>query len=145
MATDSAPEGGYGWVVVTATFFVYYLSGMLVASFPVMYREYMVAFDTGSVAVGAILSYSVISSNVTGPLSYFDLYPWQDITPNRKAVCWWKKCIHTDCSGHYVHYFSISSNKPYLSAVYIQTNHTGFETKQVLLCCTSKSMTWDVI
>ena len=62
------PEGGYGWVVVIVTFFIYSLMGMLLASFPVMYKEYMYAFDTGAVLVGSVLSCHVIFNNLAGTL-----------------------------------------------------------------------------
>ena len=71
MTQREAPEGGYGWVVVMATFFTNTLTSILMASFPVMYQEYMSAFDASPVIIGTVLSYHVISMDLSGDKLYY--------------------------------------------------------------------------
>ena len=66
MASQIAPEGGFGWVIVAVTFFSNSIMCILMASFPVMYTEYMHAFDSGAVIVGTVFSYHVIFTDISG-------------------------------------------------------------------------------
>ena len=70
MMSQTVPEGGYGWAVVAVTFFTTSLMAILMASFPVMYNEYMYAFDSGAVLVGTVFSYHVIAIDISGIYFY---------------------------------------------------------------------------
>ena len=64
----SAPDGGWGWVIVAAGFFSCALLGFLFASFTVLYVALVEHFDSGRGETGWIGSLFAFTGNFLGKL-----------------------------------------------------------------------------
>ena len=61
-----APDGGWGWVVVVAAFFLYLILGGIWFSFSVLYRVYAEHFNASMATVGMIASTEALVLHFTG-------------------------------------------------------------------------------
>lgn len=61
-----APDGGWGWVILVATFFNYIIVAAIWHSFPVLYLEYSVYFHEGLAKIGVLASVEAASLHFVG-------------------------------------------------------------------------------
>ena len=81
----SAPDGGWGWVIVAAGFFSCVFLGFLFASFTVLYVALVEHFDSGRGETGWIGSLYAFTGNFLGKLCiYKQMYIYNYVSPDDK-------------------------------------------------------------
>ena len=64
-----APDGGYGWVVVAASFFVNMIADGVTFSFGIMFEQFQDEFGSSSAATAGVVSMFHAVPLMTGPIA----------------------------------------------------------------------------
>jgi len=82
MSVATAPDGGYGWVVVAASFFVNMIADGVTFSFGVMFDEFQDEFDCSKAATAGVVSVFHAVPLLTGPVATWltDRYGCRNVT-----------------------------------------------------------------
>ena len=64
-----APDGGYGWIVVAASFFVNMIADGVTFSFGIMFEEFQDEFESSSAVTAGVVSMFHAVPLMTGPIA----------------------------------------------------------------------------
>ena len=69
--TDSytAPDGGFGWLVVAASFLINMIADGVTFSFGIMFEEFQLEFSSSSAATAGVVSVFHAVPLLTGPIA----------------------------------------------------------------------------
>jgi hypothetical protein len=65
-SSSNAPDGGWGWVILVATFFNYIIVAAIWHSFPVLYAEFAAVFSESLAKIGVLASVEAASLHFVG-------------------------------------------------------------------------------